>query len=86
MLGPTAFRPSSLPFLTEETPLGSDRDRVDIAIEGATFILFVEIKIDAAEGEEQLSGMSSFTSSATVWPEAICWTALGGRFGSGKGV
>lgn len=39
---------------TEECPLGSDRDRVDISIDGPDFVLFVEVKIDAAEGRLQL--------------------------------
>lgn len=39
---------------TEECPLGSDRDRVDIAIDGSNFVLFVEVKINAAEGVRQL--------------------------------
>jgi hypothetical protein len=39
---------------TEECPLGSDRDRVDIAIDGPDFVLFVEVKIDAVEGKHQL--------------------------------
>ena len=40
---------------TEERPLGSDRDRVDIALEGSTFVLFIEVKVDAPEGEAQLT-------------------------------
>jgi hypothetical protein len=39
---------------TEECPLGSETDRVDIAIDGPDFVLFVEVKIDALEGKEQL--------------------------------
>ena len=39
---------------TEERPLGSDRDRVDIAIDGPDFVLFMEVKIDAIEGRLQL--------------------------------
>jgi hypothetical protein len=39
---------------TEERPLGSDRDRVDIAIDGPDFVLFVEVKIDAPPGPLQL--------------------------------
>lgn len=39
---------------TEEWPLGSETDRVDIAIDGPDFVLFIEVKIDAPEGPEQL--------------------------------
>ncbi|PZO40739.1 MAG: hypothetical protein DCE92_01975 [Alphaproteobacteria bacterium] len=39
----------------EERPLGSDRDRVDIVIETPELLIFVEVKIDASEGQAQLS-------------------------------
>mgnify|MGYP002721729674 CR=1 FL=1 len=39
---------------TEEWPLGSETDRVDIAIDGPDFTIFIEVKIDAPEGPEQL--------------------------------
>lgn len=39
----------------EERPLGSDRDRVDIVVEAADLLIFIEVKIDAAEGQAQLS-------------------------------
>jgi hypothetical protein len=39
---------------TEERPLSSDRDRVDIAIDGADFCVFIEVKIDASEGRDQI--------------------------------
>lgn len=39
---------------TEQRPLGSERDRVDIAVDGPDFALFVEVKIDALEGADQL--------------------------------
>ena len=39
----------------EERPLGSDRDRVDIVIETPELLIFVEVKIDALEGPEQLA-------------------------------
>lgn len=45
---------SSAHVRTEEAPLGSDRDRVDIAVEGESFVLFIEVKIDAHEGDNQL--------------------------------
>ncbi len=39
---------------TEACPLGAIDDRVDLSIEGATFLLLIEVKIDAAEGPAQL--------------------------------
>lgn len=39
---------------TEECPLGNDRDRVDISITGLDFVIFIEVKIDAREGDRQL--------------------------------
>lgn len=40
---------------TEARPLGALDDRVDLSIEGADFLLLVEVKIDAREGAEQLA-------------------------------
>lgn len=40
---------------TEACPLGSIDDRVDLSVEGSTFLLLIEVKIDAAEGPAQLS-------------------------------
>ncbi|HEY5107616.1 MAG TPA: PD-(D/E)XK nuclease family protein [Caulobacteraceae bacterium] len=48
---------------TEQRPLGSDRDRVDIAIDGPGFLIFIEVKIDAGEGLNQLS---RYTESAAA--------------------
>ncbi len=45
---------SRVTVVTEEWPLGSETDRVDIAINGPDFALFVEVKIDAFEGPDQL--------------------------------
>jgi hypothetical protein len=39
---------------TEEWPLSSATERVDIALDGPDFALFVEVKIDAPEGPSQL--------------------------------
>ena len=39
---------------TEEWPLGSEVDRVDIALDGPDFSIFIEVKIDAPEGLNQL--------------------------------
>ncbi len=38
----------------EQRPLSSDRDRVDIAIDGPGYAFFVEVKVDADEGWQQL--------------------------------
>ena len=38
----------------EERPLGSDRDRVDIVVETRDLLVFIEVKIDAVEGRNQL--------------------------------
>lgn len=40
---------------TEDRPLGRADERVDIVIEGRSFLLGIELKIDAGEGEQQLS-------------------------------
>lgn len=40
---------------SELRPLGSERDRVDIVIDTAELLIFIEVKIDAAEGVAQLS-------------------------------
>jgi hypothetical protein len=39
---------------TEHCPVGEASERVDITIEGRTFVLGIEVKIDAKEGAEQL--------------------------------
>ncbi|MDK2767903.1 MAG: PD-(D/E)XK nuclease family protein [Sphingomonas sp.] len=39
---------------TEHCPVGAVSERVDITIEGPSFVLGIEVKIDAAEGPEQL--------------------------------
>jgi hypothetical protein len=39
---------------TEEWPLSSTSNRVDIALDGPDFVFFVEVKIDAPEGPNQL--------------------------------
>jgi hypothetical protein len=40
---------------TEEYPLGQAESRVDLSIEGHSFLLMIEVKIDAIEGLAQLS-------------------------------
>lgn len=40
---------------TESLPLGEKENRIDIEIEGPELLLFVEVKIDAGEGHEQLA-------------------------------
>ena len=39
---------------TEDYPLGNADSRVDLSVEGATFLLVIEVKIDACEGPAQL--------------------------------
>ena len=39
---------------TEDCPLGGGENRVDVTIEGRDFLLFIEVKIDAREGVQQL--------------------------------
>lgn len=39
----------------EERPMGSDRDRVDLAIEGRDFVAFIEVKINAPFAPDQLA-------------------------------
>ena len=39
---------------TETWPLGNDDSRIDLAIEGAQFIIVIELKIDAREGTDQI--------------------------------
>lgn len=39
---------------TEHCPVGERTERVDLTIEGRTFVLGIEVKIDANEGVEQL--------------------------------
>lgn len=51
----TDFRLGGARVRAEERPLGSDRDRVDIVIETPELLIFVEVKIDALEGLEQLA-------------------------------
>ena len=38
----------------ETWPLGNDDSRIDLAIEGAQFIIVIELKIDAREGIDQI--------------------------------
>jgi hypothetical protein len=45
---------SQVTVRVEERPLESDRDRVDISIDGPDFVIFIEVKIDAVEGLSQL--------------------------------
>ena len=39
---------------SEDCPLGSGENRVDVSVEGNGFLLFIEVKIDAGEGHAQL--------------------------------
>jgi hypothetical protein len=40
---------------TEECPLGNAANRVDLSVEGRDFLLLIEVKIDAPEGEQQVA-------------------------------
>ena len=51
---------------TEEWPLGSETDRVDIAIDGQDFAVFVEVKIDAPEGPDQINRYLTSAKSKAV--------------------
>lgn len=51
---------------TEHCPVGQASERVDITIEGTTFVLGIEIKIDAMEGVEQLP---RYVASINQWSE-----------------
>jgi hypothetical protein len=51
---------------TEHCPIGQMSERVDITIEGSTFVLGIEIKIDAMEGVEQLR---RYVASVNQWSE-----------------
>lgn len=48
---------------TEACPLGAADSRVDLSIEGETFILLIEVKIDAGEGAEQLARYAQVLAS-----------------------
>ncbi|PYE96605.1 PD-(D/E)XK nuclease superfamily protein [Rhizobium sp. PP-F2F-G38] len=54
-IGTRPFEMTTARRVTRETvPLGDFRNRVDIEIEADGFVVFVEAKIDAVEGERQL--------------------------------
>jgi hypothetical protein len=57
---------SRVTVVTEEWPLGSETDRVDIAINGPDFVLFVEVKIDASEGPQQLDRYADLIEKKAV--------------------
>jgi hypothetical protein len=52
---------------TEHCPLGEASERVDLTIEGADFLLAIEVKIDAPEGKKQLQ---RYHGSITAWGQA----------------
>jgi len=52
LVGTTSFEDMSV--VTEERPLGSRENRVDISMMGSGFLIFIEVKIDAPEGERQM--------------------------------
>lgn len=48
------FEPTTYSIVTESCPLGLNESRVDIEIVAEEFILFIEVKIGASEGVNQL--------------------------------
>ena len=48
------YEPKSYSIIAECCPLGNIENRVDIEIDAPEFLLFVEVKINALEGKEQL--------------------------------
>ncbi|MGS0647353.1 PDDEXK-like family protein [Komagataeibacter melomenusus] len=46
---------NTVSVVTECWPAGSTTERVDIAVDGDDFVLFIEIKIQAREGRQQLA-------------------------------
>lgn len=54
---------------TEQRPLGSDRDRVDIAVQAEGVLIFIEVKIDAPEGEQQVD---RYREAAKHKAEVLC--------------
>ena len=54
---PDCPRPSDLgrcSIRVEDRPMGSERDRVDLVVNHPELLLFIEIKVDAVEGPDQL--------------------------------
>ena len=45
--------------LVESLPLGEQDNRIDIEVEGPNILLFIEVKIDASEGKQQLERYQS---------------------------
>lgn len=45
--------------LVESLPLGEQDNRIDIEVEGPNILLFIEVKIDATEGKQQLERYQS---------------------------
>lgn len=67
---PAGLLPSSAALLsgyhvrTEHCPIGEASERVDITIEGRDFVIGVEVKINAAEGPDQLR---RYRDAVTAW-------------------
>lgn len=51
---PTLNECKNYRVIAEALPLGDIEDRIDIEIQGNDFLIFIEVKINAAEGPEQL--------------------------------
>jgi hypothetical protein len=57
---------------TEHYVSGNDRDRVDLTIEGSSFVLGIEVKIDAPEGRLQLE---RYVETVGRWGQRRCKSA-----------
>lgn len=51
---------------TEICPLGDATNRVDLSIEGTSFFLYIEVKIDAGEGDRQLDRYRAVASNRAL--------------------
>lgn len=51
---PTVDQLGNYQVMVESLPLGDIEDRIDIEIQGDDFLIFIEVKINAREGPEQL--------------------------------
>lgn len=64
LLPSTAELQAGYSVRTEHCPVGERTERVDLTIEGRTFVMGIEVKIDAPEGREQLR---RYTSAVKRW-------------------
>ncbi len=57
----------------ESCPLGDIEDRVDIEIDSDRFVLFIEVKVDAGEGDQQLA---RYVAAASTKAAGRSWGVL----------